>query len=219
MAQWILKANGRVVPCQTAVPLNIAQLNSETEKNNRTIFDQLISKIWGTSISPPDISIHTEHDKIHEPCEDEDEPARATPEFFDPIDDNTNQLLDQHPAYDLLIHSEVLLPHRYKLQNANILRRSLDPTGRSVGCYHKNPILNTLVYDVEFLDGGVKEYSANVIAENLLSQVDDEGFSLIVFDGILEYIKDDSAIEKKDLYFKTRSGKNRMRKTTCGWKF
>ena len=85
--------------------------------------------------------------------------------------------------------------------------------------YHKNPILNTLVYDVEFPDGEVKEYSANVITENLLSQVDDEGFTLTVFDSILEHTKDDSAIEKKDLYFRTRSGTRRMRKTTCGWKF
>ena len=67
-------------------------------EEKRTIFDQLISKIWGTSISPPDISDHAEHDKIHDPDEDENEPARAMPEFFDPVDDNTNQLLDQHPA-------------------------------------------------------------------------------------------------------------------------
>ena len=94
------------------------------------------------------------------------------PEFFDPVDGDTNQLLDQNPAYDLLIHSEVVLPHRYKLQNAQILHQSLDPTGWSVGTYHKNPILNTLVYDVKFPDGEVKEYSSNVISENLLSQVD-----------------------------------------------
>ena len=110
-------------------------------------------------------------------------------------------------------------PHQDKLWNAKILRQSLEPTSRSVGCYHKNPILNNLVYDVEFPDGEVKEYSENVIAENLLSQVDEEGFLQSVFDSILEYTKDDSAIEKKDLYFKTRSGKKRTRKTTCGWKF
>ena len=44
-------------------------------------------------------------------------------------------------------------------------------------------------------------------------------FFLTVFDSILEYKKDDSAIEKEDFYFKTRSGTKHMRKTTCGWKF
>ena len=61
--------------------------------------------------------------------------------------------------------------------------------------YHKNPILNTLVYNFEFPDREVKEYSANIIAENLLCQVDDEGFTLTVFDSILEYTKYDSAIK------------------------
>ena len=110
----------------------------------------------GTSISPPYISDHAEHEKIHAPYEDEEKPARAMPEFFDPVDDDTNQLIDQQPAYFLLIHSKIVLSHQDKLRNAKILRQSLDPTGRSVGCYHKNPILNTLVYDVEFTDGEVK---------------------------------------------------------------
>ena len=122
MVKWILKANGHVVPRRNAVPLNIAQLNSETENKKQTIFDQLISKRWGTSISPPDISDHAEHDKIHDPYEDEDEPARAMPELFDPVDDNTNQLLDQQPSYDLLTHYEIVLPHQDKIRNAKILR-------------------------------------------------------------------------------------------------
>ena len=45
MTQWILKANGRVVPRRTAVPLTIAQLNSDTERQKRAIFDHCITKI------------------------------------------------------------------------------------------------------------------------------------------------------------------------------
>ena len=41
---------------------------------------------------------------------------------------------------------------------------------------------------------------------------------LAVIDSIFEYTKDDSAIEKKDLYFITRPGTKRMRETTCGCK-
>ena len=37
-------------------------------------------------------------------------------------------------------------------------------------------MLNSLVYDVEFPDGAVKNYAANVIAENVLSQVESSGF-------------------------------------------
>ena len=111
------------------------------------------------------------------------------------------------------------MPHQDELWNSRILRQSLYPTSRSVGIYHKNPILNTLVYAVEFPDRNVIEYSVNVISEKLLSQVDDEGFTLNIFNSILEYTKYYSAIENKDLYFRTRSGTKRTRKTTDGWKF
>ena len=43
--------------------------------------------------------------------------------------------------------------------------------GEVVSSYNENPFLNTLVYDVQFPDGEIKEYVANVIAENIYSQV------------------------------------------------
>ena len=53
MAQWILKANGNVVPRRSPRPLTVAEINSETEQKKRSIFDTLIEKRWGTVISPP----------------------------------------------------------------------------------------------------------------------------------------------------------------------
>ena len=98
MAQFTLKANGRVVPGRTAVLLNTVQINSETEKNNCTIFDQCISKRWGTSISPLPITVDTTTYNLHDRYEDTDKPARSMPKFFDPVDDDINQLLEQQPA-------------------------------------------------------------------------------------------------------------------------
>ena len=34
-------------------------------------------------------------------------------------------------------------------------------------------VLNTIMYDVEILDGAVKPYAANIITDNILNQVDD----------------------------------------------
>ena len=79
------------------------------------------------------------------------------PEFDDLVDADMGHLLHHQRAYELLIHSEVVLPHQNQLHTANILCRSVDPTGRSVGNYHKKPILNSLVYNVEFPDGRVKK--------------------------------------------------------------
>ena len=53
------------------------------------------------------------------------------------------------------------VPGRTKDNNGDVMD-SCDPT----------PFLNTLTYDVDFSDGKFKECSANVIAENMHSQVD-----------------------------------------------
>jgi hypothetical protein len=48
-------------------------------------------------------------------------------------------------------------------------------TELSKGMEHHNPILDTHMYEIEFLDGQVAEYSVNVIAENMYTQCDAEG--------------------------------------------
>ena len=40
------------------------------------------------------------------------------------------------------------------------------------------------MYEVELVDGRIKEYGANIIAENMLTQVDSDGFSLALMEGI-----------------------------------
>ena len=55
------------------------------------------------------------------------------------------------------------------------------------GRYDDNPLLNSMSYDVEFPDGAIKEYSANVIAESMISQVDSDGFTVSMMKGIMNH--------------------------------
>ena len=93
-------------------------------------------------------------------------------------------------AYDKIINAEVLLQHGDSVQYAKVLQRSLGPDGITVGKYDDNPGLNSIIYDVEFPDGTVKEYSANVIAENMLTQVDSDGFTMTLMEGIVDHKMD-----------------------------
>jgi hypothetical protein len=78
---------------------------------------------------------------------------------------------------------------------------------------------NTMVYEVEFPDGQVREYAANIIAENMLTQVDSKGYSLTLMDAIVDYKRDKAvAIPKSEMYVVTKGGQKRMRQTTQGWK-
>ena len=47
---------------------------------------------------------------------------------------------------------------------AKFLRKSVDENGQVIGVHNDNPLLKLLVYAVEFPDGDVKKYAANLIA-------------------------------------------------------
>ena len=59
---------------------------------------------------------------------------------------------------------------------------------------------------MEFSDGQVKEYGVNIIAKNMLTQVDSDGYSLSLMDSIIDHSKDPSqAIPMEDKYITTKS--------------
>ena len=72
-------------------------------------------------------------------------------------------------------------------------------------------MLNSLVYDVEFIDGAVKHYAANVIVENLLSQVESSEFYTQDLDKIVLHRKLGSSVPMKDAYVKTNRGACKIR--------
>ena len=80
-------------------------------------------------------------------------------------------------------------------------------------------MLHTIVYDVQFLDGTIKPYSGNTITENILTQVDADGYHNQLLEGILYHSKDKWAVEKKDQWIVIKCGRRSMRQTTAGWKF
>jgi hypothetical protein len=218
MAQWILKANGNVVPRRSSRPLKVDELHSATEIKKRAIFDGLIERRWGTSINPPKKN-DTEDldDNEFEEYEDDDEPKRTVPDIEDMVDAN-GKLLNQQPAYDKILNSEVSLQLGESMTVGKVTKRAIGPDGTVAGTYDENPCLNTMIYEVEFPDGQLKEYAANVIAENMLTQVDSDGYSLTMMEAITDYRKDEAvAVPKIDSYLTTTSGQKRRRKTTVGW--
>ena len=56
-----------------------------------------------------------------------------------------------------------------------------------IGHHHKNTLLNTLMYDIEFPNGDVIKYDANINAVNVLAQVDPEGIHTNVLKEILDH--------------------------------
>ena len=70
----------------------------------------------------------------------------------------------QHLLADTLINNEVLLPQGEELLIAKVLWRLVEEQGKVIGSPDENPILNKLIYDVEFPNGNINKYQENIIA-------------------------------------------------------
>ena len=61
-------------------------------------------------------------------------------------------------------------------------------------------------------------FTANIIAENLYSQVNSEGNSYSILEEIIDHKSDGTAVSKDDGYETTKQGIRRLWRSTKGWK-
>ena len=99
--------------------------------------------------------------------------------------------MNQLPAYNCLLNAEIMVQAEEGQVSGKVTKRALSPDGKVTGKYDDNPYLNSIRYEVELEDGRIKEYGANIIAENMLTQVNSDGFSLMLMEGIIDYKHDD----------------------------
>ena len=102
---------------------------------------------------------------------------------------------------------------------SKVIRRYIDMNGNIIGYLDKTQSLNSFVYNVEFPDGAIKQYAANVIAENLLSKVNSSGCHTQELEQIVLHERMGNALSCKDAYITTKRGDRKLRQSTIGWKF
>ena len=73
------------------------------------------------------------------------------------------------------------------------------------------------MYELEYLDGECASLSANHIAENLFTQVDNEGNQQVLMKEIIGYHTNGQEVKQQDAFITTRTGTKRRRETTKGW--
>jgi hypothetical protein len=207
MCMRILNITGKVRHRSTIRHLTPAELLSETNKKARDDFDTAITETRGPSFTKMDFT-------------DEDTPEYESYEDEDSGDSPRMPEADDHDidAFDNYLSGEVILPTGDDMLRGTVKSRKRDTNGNLIGKANQNPILDTRVYHVEFPDGHTEAYSANVIAENMYAQVDEEGHTTVIMDEIVDHMSDASAVAADDLYVTTKNGKKHMRRTTKGWK-
>ena len=142
-----------------------------------------------------------------EVSDDEDQghsDAGDTPSPEEGTDDQTPE------SYDEYVTAQVLLPLDCEAKKAIVVGRKCDHDGWPIGKQHANPLLNKRLCEVEFP-------AANLIAENMLSQVDDKGRSYSVLSEIVDYRTNDHNILNYNGFVEDRCGKRHPQITTQGW--
>ena len=74
------------------------------------------------------------------------------------------------------------------------------------------------VYEVDYPDGTTKQLTANIIDENMPSQVDSEGHHYPFLTGVTDHKRYCSVITKVNSFIKSSNENLHRNSTTCGWK-
>ena len=86
-----------------------------------------------------------------------------------------------------------------------------------MGVVTPNPLTNKSLYEVEFPDGHVEELQYNIIAENMMSQVDSEGHHYQLLAEISDHSSTHLTITKKNGCIRSKCGNLHSKKTTISW--
>ena len=148
---------------------------------------------------------------------------------YEPADDHGYETEDKEEAVPELADADDLDLNRYlaaKVQipkdgytfaTGKVVRRARDSSGELIGKAHNNPILDTSVYEVEFEDGSVEKYNANIIAEHIYAQLDDDGYTRMLMDEIIDHRSDNTAVKKGEGSVRGPNGTLKPKITTRGW--
>ena len=170
MCYWILNQHGAVISRSTVQRVTNLELSTPPIKD---IFDKFDEKIHhklhlkdrgyaGNKPNPDDWADLMEND----------EDFRE--EFTNIYNDSSIPEADNYTPEigdDTYVNMEVTIPRDGEgPEFARVTKRLRDANGIPIGCANDNPILDTRVYEVEFMDGHKASLSANAIAENLFAK-------------------------------------------------
>ena len=134
---------------------------------------------------------------------------------IDEIIDNSDEKRAAN-SYDKNIVAEVVLPDWKGEKLMGKVRKRVRYDNTSTGKGNYNAMHDKSLYEVDYPDGTTEQLAANIIAENMLSQVDSEGHHYKLLAEVTDHKKDDSGIANVDGFIKSSSGNLHQKRTTCG---
>ena len=221
LCYWILTRSGKVISSTTVNHVTQADTRDPHNAQHIRDFDSAVrARLEDTNFTSNDVPGDSPYIEDYSPPEDAPR-RRVIPsdtEYGDmiveePPDD------DEHEDLDNYIHAQLLLDVGNEKLQGRVTQQVRTPDGTKKGKPHRNPMFDTRAYLVEFSDGSVSEYTANIIAENIYSQVDQEGRSFTILSKICGHKHDRTATPKGEGSHTSHNGNRSPKKMTRGWKF
>jgi hypothetical protein len=221
MSYWVLPQSGIPVSVTTVQRLTNDERNTDETKSQMNQFDDKLKVLFETHTADVTQSLRDVHtSKVIDP--DNEDPAFLA-EFTRIIDDATlphaDEIANVEVVSDNYVGMELALTRggEGEMVHATVRRRLNDKEGRPIGRVHTNPLLDSRMYEIEYADGHIDELTANVIAENLIAQVDEEGRRQMMLGEIMDHRVLQDAIPKSEGTYVNPYGIKRQKMTTRGW--
>jgi hypothetical protein len=193
MTMKIMKSNGQVQYSSSHRCLTDLEYQDPIINKQQAVFTIELGAKIGGPVDPADLAqldpgAVTPENELYE--DDDGDVQNHVPD----IDTVTPEMQDGY------VGAEVNLPYQGILRAGKVKRRARNKDGELEGVANANPILDTWAYQVEFDDGELAAYSANVIAENMYAQCDEHGNQYRLMDELINHRTDDTAVKFADRF-------------------
>ena len=222
MSYWVLPASGipvsrttvqRITYLETCTDANIARFKTFDDAIQERFHEKYDKDTFeGASSSKPTMEMWAELADDDADFKEEFNKVFDNPDVKEADDNFTPDSYDQYVNMELTLDRGGDRP-----EFARVKKRLKDANGRPIGVANDNPILDSRMYEVEYNDGHTASMAANLIAENLFAQVDQEGNRFVMLDSITGTRTDGNQVLQQDAFVYTSSGTNRRVHTTKGW--
>ena len=223
MSYWLLPASGIPISATTVQRMTNDEKTTEEMQKRMTQYEERLLPLFEAQSADLTRTLRDVHASYIIDPENED------PGFYDDftrvIDDAQLKHADEElvsateVTSDPYVGMEMALSRgaEGELLHATVRKRVRDEDGLPVGTAHSNPLLDSRKYEVEYVDGHVEELTANLIAENLMAQVDEEGRRQMMLSAITDHRVLKDAIPKSQGTYVNPYGVRRRKTTTRGW--
>lgn len=221
MSYWVLPESGIPISCTTVQRVTNLELQTDEYKARIMEYEAKIAKRMEVG-EPIEIPSHVPVD-----CQlglleyesqaflDEFQRVIDNPEIPHGADDNTEALAQNGNYAGMKLSMK--RSSDGKVVAAKIRGPATDDNGTPLGTMNDNPLLDMTQYVVDYIDGQSEVVTANIIAENILSQTDDYGYGRRQLDEIIDHRTTEDAVPIHEGWVTTNTGSRRRRITTKGW--